>query len=78
MSTSRLEAFSDGVFAIAITLLILEIRPPAGSGPNSYGVATAVGLVAPRVSLPIFVFLIVFYAFEGRAERLGRPALRDV
>lgn len=27
--TGRVEAFSDGVLAVAITLLVLDLRPPA-------------------------------------------------
>jgi len=32
MSPKRLEAFSDGVIAIIITIMVLEIRPPEGAG----------------------------------------------
>ena len=30
MGTARLEAFTDGVLAIAITIMVLELRIPAG------------------------------------------------
>ena len=30
MNTSRLEAFTDGVIAILITIMVLELRPPPG------------------------------------------------
>jgi len=34
MSTARIEAFSDGVFAIVMTLLVLEIHVPRVTGGN--------------------------------------------
>ena len=43
MSKGRLEAFSDGVLAIIITIMVLELRPPHDAG-----------LSALRPLLPIF------------------------
>ena len=32
MTTGRLEAFSDGVIAIIITIMVLEMKVPHGDG----------------------------------------------
>jgi TMEM175 potassium channel family protein len=34
MRTGRLEAFSDGVIAIIITIMVLEMKVPRGDSPN--------------------------------------------
>src|SRR5262245_56816450 len=35
MSPTRLEAFSDGVLAVIITIMVLELRPPKGAELDS-------------------------------------------
>ena len=37
--TSRIEAFSDGIFSIAATLLVLELKPPPQNTPFWQGIA---------------------------------------
>lgn len=69
----RLEAFSDGVLAIVITLLVLELKPPHLVAPDDAGEALA-ALVAlgPKFLsyLLSFVFVAVFWVNHHRFFRL--------
>jgi uncharacterized membrane protein len=57
--TGRIEAFSDGVFAIAMTLLVLDLRPPA---PAAYGPGLATLLLR---QWPSYLAFVTSFAFIG-------------
>jgi uncharacterized membrane protein len=54
MGKSRLEAFSDGVIAILITIMVLELKVPQGTG-----------LAALRPLLPIFLTYVLSFVYLG-------------
>ncbi|WP_329124916.1 TMEM175 family protein [Streptomyces sp. NBC_01465] len=54
--SGRLEAFSDGVFAIATTLLILEIKVPEHAGGGLWG---ALGDQWPSYAAYVVSFLVI-------------------
>lgn len=62
IETSRLEAFSDGVIAIVITLLVLEVKVPAGL-PDEAALWHALAHIAPVVAAWVvsFFFVLVFW-----------------
>jgi len=54
MIKTRLEAFSDGVFAIIITIMVLELKVPQGDD-----------LAALAPVLPIFLSYVISFVFLG-------------
>jgi len=54
MNTTRLEAFSDGVIAIIITIMVLELKPPHGAEAE-----------ALRPLLPVFLSYVLSFIYLG-------------
>ena len=54
MTTERLEAFSDGVIAILITIMVLELKMPHGAG-----------LAELRPLLPVFLAYVLSFIYLG-------------
>jgi uncharacterized membrane protein len=72
VSKARLEAFSDGVFAVAITLLVLEIAVPGEEGD----LAREVGRLWPSFSGYVVSFLtigIIWVNHHTMVTRFERP-----
>jgi uncharacterized membrane protein len=60
--TNRLEAFSDGVFAIIVTLLIFEVRVPTLTDLSNFGVLSALVDIAPKgISFAISFFTVAIF-----------------
>ena len=54
MGKNRLEAFSDGVIAIIITIMVLEMKAPRGEGLSSL-----------RPVLPVFLSYVLSFVYVG-------------
>src|SRR5438132_9172087 len=54
MGKGRLEAFSDGVIAVIITIMVLEMKVPHGTD-----------LAALVPSIPVFLSYVLSYVFTG-------------
>src|SRR6201997_1448298 len=71
--TDRTEGISDGVFAVSLTLLILDVRPPEGGVSQ---LVHGLALVAPRLGTFAISFAIV--AYYWLAHHLIFASLRGV
>ena len=73
--TSRLEAYSDGVFAIASTLLILEIRlPSAGVEGSLWAGLVALWPSYLAFALSFFVILVTWMAHHDLMQLIRAPS----
>ncbi len=56
MSKTRLEAFSDGMFAIILTVLVLELHVPELENNSFAAFSAGMTLIAPKLLAFLFSF----------------------
>jgi uncharacterized membrane protein len=72
-SNARLEAFCDGVFAIALTLLIIDVKLPADGTIGSNGdLWRALGRLTPTVAAFLLSFVIILITWVNHHATLKR------
>lgn len=75
---ARLEALSDGIFAVAMTILILDLRVPAVEAVHSeHDLWLAIVALAPRVLMYLMSFLTLGIFWVGQQTQLNQMARSD-
>jgi len=77
-SVERLAALSDGVFAVAMTLLVLDLRAPAAEAIHSeQGLSAALGALAPKLVMYVMSFMTLGIFWVGQQSQLNHLARSD-
>jgi uncharacterized membrane protein len=77
-SVERLAALSDGVFAVAMTLLVLDLRAPAVEAVhNERDLWLALGALAPRLIMCAMTFMTLGIFWVGQQTQLNHLTRSD-
>ncbi|MGA2591838.1 MAG: TMEM175 family protein [Bryobacteraceae bacterium] len=77
-SVERLAALSDGVFAVAMTLLVLDLRAPAVEAVhNERDLWLALGALAPRLVMCAMTFMTLGIFWVGQQTQLNHLVRSD-
>jgi uncharacterized membrane protein len=77
-SLERLAALSDGLFAVAMTLLVLDLKVPAAEAIRSDGaLLRALADLAPRLLIYLMSFMILGIFWVGQQTQLNQLTQSD-
>jgi uncharacterized membrane protein len=77
-SAERLAALSDGIFAVAMTLLVLDLRVPAAEAIHSeHDLWRALVALSPRLAMYVMSFLTLGIFWVGQQTQLNHLTRSD-